>query len=84
MAIKKNYYFDKYLHYFLLLFLIVISFIYYSFCYNIKTDFDYPIKTRLNNGNYLVMTTQGIYLYDEEFKIKMEVFIFDGRLVDHF
>ena len=83
MAIKKNYYFDKHLHHFLLLFLIVISFIYYSFCYNIKTDFDYPIKKRLNNGNYLVMTTQGIYLYDEEFKIKMEVFIFDGRLVDH-
>ena len=82
MVIKKNYYFDKYLHHFLFVFLILISYIYYCFCYNKKTDFDYPIKKRLNNGNYIVMTAQGIYLYDEEFKIKMEVFIYADRLLE--
>ena len=41
-----------------------------------NTDFDYPIKKRLNNGNYLVMTTQGIYLYNEEFTSRIDKVIF--------
>ena len=46
------------------------------------TDFDYPIKKRLNNGNYLVMTTQGIYLYNEEFTSKIDKVIFESRLIE--
>ena len=38
----------------------------------VKTDFDYHRKKRLNNGNYLVMTTQGIYRYNEEFNSKKD------------
>ena len=36
-----------------------------------KTDFDFHRKKRLNNGNYLIMTTQGIYLYKENFSSKI-------------
>jgi hypothetical protein len=49
------------------------------FCVN--TDFDYHRKKRLNNGNYLVMTTQGIYLYNEKFNSKVDIEVFDSRII---
>ena len=58
----------------------------FSFCLcdeDRNTDFDYQLKKRLNNGNYLILSTQGIYLYNEEFTVKKEVKVFESRLVEH-
>jgi hypothetical protein len=40
------------------------------------------MKLRLNNGNYLVMTAQGIYLYNDEFNSKKNITVFGSYLVD--
>ena len=83
MLIWEKKYFRKYLHFFPLITYIFISYIYYTFCYPKETDFDYPMKMRLNNGNYLVMTTQGIYLYNEQFNsVKKTIKKFSSRLLN--
>ena len=48
----------------------------------IKTDFDFHRKKRLNNGNYLVLTTTGIYIYNENFNSRIELVVFGERLID--
>ena len=68
---KKIYIYSIILFYF--------SLYYYVFC---KTDFDYHRKKRLNNGNYLIMSSQGIYLYNEEFNSKISLVIFENRLAE--
>lgn len=73
---QQNSFKTKYLKFFPLLLFIRNFYFYYS--YNEITDFDYPIKKRLNNGNYLVMTTQGIYLYNEDFLSKKDILIFES------
>ena len=60
-------------------FLIIFS---YFILIKSETDFDYHRKKRLNNGNYLVMTTQGIYLYKENFSTKIGLIIFESRLIE--
>ena len=67
---------SNHLNYFFFLF---ISLIIYSSCI---TDFDYHQKLRLNNGNYLIMSAQGIYLYNEDFSIKKNITIFKSRLLN--
>ena len=62
------------------LFILMIS-ISENFCYTIDSDFNYPMKLRLNNGNYLVMTGSGIYLFDEEFISKIVITSFDSNLI---
>ena len=62
------------------LFILMIS-ISENFCYPIDTEFNYPMKLRLNNGNYLVMTGSGIYLFDEEFISKIVITSFDSNLI---
>ena len=62
------------------LFILMIS-ISENFCYTIDSDFNYPMKLRLNNGNYLVMTGSGIYLFDEEFTSKIVITSFDSNLI---
>ena len=77
MLISQNDFKVKYLKIFL--FLVFITHFYLYKCYSQNTDFDYPIKKRLNNGNYLVMTTQGIYLYNEDFQSKKDILVYDSR-----
>ena len=61
--------------------LFFLFFVFFHFnCRN--TDFDYPMKRRLNNGNYLLMTTKGIYLYNEEFTSKIDKVIFESRMIE--
>ena len=67
---------------------------YYSFFYKIffislfvnilseKRDNDYPLKYRLNNGNYIVIIAKGIYIYNPNFSSKIIVKSFDTRIVD--
>ena len=62
------------------LFILMIS-ISENFCYPIENEFNYPMKLRLNNGNYLVMTGSGIYLFDEEFISKIVITSFDSNLI---
>ena len=84
MLIWEKKYFRKYLHFFPLITYIFISYIYYTFCYPKEIDFDYPMKMRLNNGNYLVMTTQGIYLYNEQFNsVKKTIKKFASRMLKY-
>ena len=66
------------------MFFLIFVFIHFSyiFCYSKDTDFDYPMKKRLNNGNYLLMTTKGIYLYDEEFISKIDKVVFESRMIE--
>ena len=76
----------KCLQYFYINISFYIFIISYSFCIcdeDRNTDFDYQLKKRLNNGNYLILSTQGIYLYNEEFTDKKEIKIFESRLVEH-
>ena len=80
MQIHKKLFFKK-LHFFPIIIYIFIIYIYKTICYTSETDFDYPIKKRLNNGNYLIMSTQGIYLYNEEFNLKKNIIVFESRLV---
>ena len=67
----------------IILFCFFIYFLFFSFILCRITDFDYPIKKRLNNGNYLVMTSQGIHLYNENFTSKIDKVIFDSRLIEN-
>ena len=47
-------------------------------------DIDYALKLRLNNGNYLMLAAQGIYMYNPTLTSKIDVKIFDTRLTnDH-
>ena len=59
---------------------VFIIYFYNSIC--TQTDFDYQLKKRLNNGNYLIMSTQGIYLYNDQFNSRKDIKIFDSRLVN--
>ena len=36
-------------------------------------DIDYALKLRLNNGNYLLLTAQGIYMYNPSLTSRIEV-----------
>ena len=47
-----------------------------------KRDNDYPLKYRLNNGNYIVVFSKGIYIYDYTFTYKKEVKTFISRVLD--
>ena len=47
--------------------------------YNI--DFNYPFKLRLNNGNYLVIASEGIYMYNPTLTSKINVLIFDSPVI---
>ena len=57
-------------------------FLFFSYFIINKTDFDYHRKKRLNNGNYLILSTQGIYLYNEDFNSKIDLVIFDTSLAE--
>ena len=46
-----------------------------------NNDFNYPFKLRLNNGEYLVMASQGIYIYDTNLSPKKDVLIFDSPAI---
>ena len=46
-----------------------------------SSDFDYHRKKRLNNGNYLYMTTKGIYIANEAFTTKISLVDFETRLI---
>ena len=47
-----------------------------------KKDIDYSLKLRLNNGNYLMLATKGIYIYNPTLTSKIDVKIFESRLTD--
>ena len=74
MSYKYNYYFLPIK--FLILFQLInlLSFV-------IK-DIDYALKLRLNNGNYLMLAAQGIYMYNQNLTSKIDVNIFDTRLTN--
>ena len=80
IIIRKN------IHFFLYLLLLLFhnSFINFCFCGNYHSDssFNYPLIRRLNNGNYFAMTSQGIYLYSEDFTLKMEKYKFASALFE--
>ena len=78
MIIKQKYIYIKFIKSFPILF----CFLYEIICYTKHTDFDYPMKLRLNNGNYLVMTAQGIYLYNDEFNAKKNITVFGSYLIE--
>ena len=67
------------------LFLLIINiseyFCEYGHEYEIETDFNYPRILRLNNGNYLVMTGSGIYLYNDDFTVKKDIITFGAYLI---
>ena len=44
-------------------------------------DFTYPFKLRLNNGNYLVIASEGIYMYNPTLTSKINVKIFDSPAI---
>ena len=46
-----------------------------------SSDFDYHKKKRLNNGNYLYMTTKGIYIANEGFTSKISLVDFGTRII---
>ena len=47
-------------------------------------DIDYALKLRLNNGNYLLLTAQGIYMYNPTLTSRINVRNFSTRLTnDH-
>ena len=48
-----------------------------------EKDIDYSLKLRLNNGNYLMLATKGIYLYNPYLTSKIDVKIFDSRLINN-
>ena len=80
MTNKKIKFFSKNLIGIFIFFIIYISEL---FCYGVDSDFEYPMKMRLNNGNYLVMTSSGIYLYNEEFTSKKDIKLFDHYMIDN-
>jgi hypothetical protein len=59
------------------LFLIILFFClnYYIYCIN---ELDYYKKKRLNNGNYFILSTQGLYLYNEDFNAKVGLVVFNS------
>ena len=60
----------------------VLIFIFHFIVTICISDFDFHRKKRLNNGNYLVMTTQGIYLYNEKFNTKIDLIVFNTRIIE--
>ena len=48
----------------------------------IEHDFDYSLKLRLHNGNFLILASKGIYMYNPSFTSKIDVKIFENRLMD--
>ena len=78
MTIHKIY-IMRYLQIYPILTYIFIIYFYNSIC--TQTDFDYQLKKRLNNGNYLIVSTQGIYLYNDQFNSRKDIKIFNSRLV---
>ena len=44
-----------------------------------QTDYDFPLKYRLNNGNYLVIAAKGIYLFDPSFNLNKTIIKFNYR-----
>ena len=48
-----------------------------------QRDNDYPLKFRLNNGNYIVLSSKGIHIYDSSFNSKTEVKTFNSRIIDN-
>ena len=76
---KINYFFP----YFLLFFTSLICF---SLCgkdYDSDASFNYPLIRRLNNGNYIAMTSKGIYLYSDDFSSKMQKYQFASPLFEN-
>ena len=62
-------------------FLIVISIFYIFKCLPLEhNDNDFPLKYRLNNGNYIVIVSVGIYLYNPDFTSKIEIKAFGERV----
>ena len=57
-------------------------FIFLIFKINISSEYlsDLPILYRLNNGNYIVLTNLGIYLYDENLISNKLVKSFDSNI----
>ena len=70
------------IYYFLPLKLILLFQLINLLSFAIK-DIDYALKLRLNNGNYLLLTAQGIYMYNPTFTSKIDVKIFDTRLTNN-
>ena len=81
MPKKHDFLFNKYFQYFSILFLVFYIVINATFCIR-YTDFDYPIKKKLNNGQYLVMTTRGIYIFNEDFSSNITKVKFKSRLFE--
>ena len=77
MQIRKIICLNKNLHYLSIVLYILIICIYNSIC---TTDFDYQLEKRLNNGNYLIMSSEGIYFYNELFNMKQTIVKFGSRL----
>ena len=72
-------------HFFSYSLLFLISFICFSLCgdYDSEASFNYRLIRRLNNGNYIVMTSKGIYLYSDDFSSKMKRHQFDSPLFEN-
>ena len=51
---------------------------------NLKSDNDFPLQYRLNNGNYIVIVSKGIYLYDENFTFKNDIKVFESRIFNEY
>lgn len=77
MKFQKNFPFCEFLYFYPIIIYIFITYISNIIC---ESDFDYNLKRRLNNGNYLILSTQGIYLYNELFNLKQDIVIFESRL----
>ena len=48
----------------------------------IEHDLDYSLKLRLHNGNYLILASKGIYMFNPSFTSKIDVKIFENRLLN--
>ena len=75
-------YFVQTINIYLFLFILIISFSSIKCLEKTLRDNDYPYKYRLNNGNYLVIITTGIYLYNPTFTSKIEVKAFNPRILN--
>ena len=59
----------------------ILFFFSYLILISCSSDFDFHRKKRLNNGNYLVMTTKGIYFFNEAFTANISLISFGSRLI---
>ena len=57
----------------------LLLFEYINIC-GTEKDTDYSLKLRLNNGNYIMLTIQGIYIYSQTLTSKLDIKIFDSRI----